>query len=187
MTTKSRSQGSESSDHTISGRSRGADAPAIHTKMTNKKFEDAVQEFAKDLGAKRVEYMGFETKIVYALAIDEIDSLRSQLADARQKNIRLNEMLGKAQSRDSSTTNKKLRKEIEKLKWEMENMQGTLTFERPDDKRIFEMQVENQKLTAENKKLTQRIADLEAEAGGYLLTDNGEKVSSSGLSPPFFF
>jgi chromosome segregation ATPase len=93
----------------------------------------------------------------------EINALRSQLADARQKNIKLNLMLGKAQSRDSSTTNKKLRKEIEKLKWEMENMQGTLTFERPDDKRIFEIQVENQKLTAENKKLTQRIADLEAE------------------------
>jgi len=121
MTKPSRSQGSESSDHTISGRSRGADAPAIHTKMTNKKFEDAVQEFAKDLGAKRVEYMGFETKIVYALAIDEINSLRSQLADARQRNIKLNEELGKAQSRDSSTTNKMLRKEIghkdEVIKW----------------------------------------------------------------------
>jgi hypothetical protein len=84
-------------------------------------FEDRVQEFAKDLGAKRVEYMGFETKIVYALAIDEIGSLRSQLADARQRNIKLNEMLGKAQSRDSNTTNKKLRKEIghkdEVIKW----------------------------------------------------------------------
>jgi hypothetical protein len=96
---------------------------SIRIRMTDKpdSFEDRVQEFAKDLGAKRVEYMGFETKIVYALAIDEIGSLRSQLADARQRNIKLNEMLGKAQSRDSNTTNKKLRKEIghkdEVIKW----------------------------------------------------------------------
>jgi hypothetical protein len=33
MTKPSRSQGSEPSDYTINGRKRGADAPAIHTKM----------------------------------------------------------------------------------------------------------------------------------------------------------
>jgi chromosome segregation ATPase len=58
----------------------------------------------------------------------------------------LYEELGKAQSRDSSTTNKKLRKEIEELKENVERLEGV-----------------NKTIAQERERYKQRMCELEAE------------------------